>query len=126
MSIVGVLLLLIHVVSCTSLILIVLLQAGKGASLGASLGGGASQTVFGASSATFIGRITWVLAGAFMATSLLLAMISPWGANGGVQPESAVLHEEPLAMPPLGETAVPVMPQTSPIADDVSGADAQP
>jgi len=125
MSIVGVLLLLIHVVSCTALILIVLLQAGKGASLGASLGGGASQTVFGASSATFIGRITWVLAGAFMATSLLLAIISPWGASG-VQPESAVLHEEPLAMPPLGETAVPAMPQSSPIAEDVPGADAQP
>lgn len=111
MNWVGVLLLIIHVLSCLGVILIVLLQTGKGASLGAAFGGGASQTVFGARSATFIGRFTWVLAAAFMLTSLLLTMISPWGGTG---PEtgSAILHEEPVATPPVGETTQPAMPET--------------
>ncbi len=122
MNWIGVLLLIIHVIACTAVILIVLLQAGKGASLGAAFGGGSSQTVFGARSATFIGRMTWVCAGVFMATSLLLTMISPWGETG-VEGGSSVLQEEPIAAPPLGEPtatpppggqAAPMAPETNP------------
>ena len=120
MNIIGILLLVIHIVCCTGLILVVLLQAGKGASLGAAFGGGSSQTVFGAGSASFIGKMTWVMAGAFMVTSLLLTMISPWG-NSGMRPESAVLHEEPVALPPLGEPAVPALPGAIPPGDDMAG-----
>lgn len=121
MNIVGILLLVIHVTCCVGVILIVLLQAGKGASLGAAFGGGSSQTVFGASSATFIGRITWVMAGAFMATSLLLTMISPWG-NDEARPGPALLQEEPVTAPPLGTTTEPALPATGPGFDqDSSG-----
>jgi preprotein translocase subunit SecG len=100
----GILLLIIHVGACSALILIVLLQAGKGASLGAAFGGGASQTVFGARSATFIGRLTWVLFGVFLVTSLLLTVIPPWGAQTGA-PRSDILQEE--AVPPPSEKGVP-------------------
>ena len=37
----------LHVIACLVLILVVLLQRGKGADMGAALGGGASNTVFG-------------------------------------------------------------------------------
>ncbi len=120
MNIVGILLLAIHIISCTGVILIVLLQAGKGASLGAAFGGGSSQTMFGTGSATFIGRITWVMAGAFMATSLLLTLISPWGDNGAGL-GGGVLQEEPIAAPPLGETSAPLAPGTLPSGTEFTG-----
>ena len=124
MNWVGVLLLIIHIIACAGLILIVLLQAGKGASLGAAFGGGASQTVFGAQSATFIGRGTWVLAGVFMLTSLLLTLISPWGEMGR-PPEATAPYEEPIASPPLGEATQEVPSDTNLLPEDVSGAGGQ-
>ena len=42
-----VLLVIIHVIVCVALIMIVLLQTGKGADIGAAFGGGASNTLFG-------------------------------------------------------------------------------
>ena len=39
---------ILHVVVCISLILIVLLQTGKGADMGAAFGGGGSQNLFAA------------------------------------------------------------------------------
>ena len=117
MNWVGIFLLIIHVIACTAVILIVLLQAGKGASLGAAFGGGSGQTMFGARSATFIGRMTWVLAGVFMLTSLLLTMVSPWGKSG-METGSTILQEEPLAAPPLGESSQPALPATNPLPDD--------
>jgi preprotein translocase subunit SecG len=118
MNIVGILLLIIHVICCVGVILVVLLQAGKGASLGASFGGGSGQTVFGTGGATFIGKMTWVMAAAFMSTSLLLTIISPFG-DGGMGPESGLLQQEPVAAPPLGEEAT--QPGAVPLRDDLSG-----
>ena len=52
------LLIILHILICFVLILIVLLQAGKGANMGAAFGG-SSQTVFGSSGAgTFLGKLT--------------------------------------------------------------------
>ena len=67
----------IHILNCALLIIIVLLQAGKGASMGFSLGGGASQTVFGSSGGkNFFAKLTTALAIIFMCTSILLSIIS--------------------------------------------------
>jgi preprotein translocase subunit SecG len=109
MNWIGILLLVIHVLACSGLILIVLLQAGKGASLGAAFGGGASQTVFGARSASMIGRLTWVLFAVFLVTSLLLTMVSPWGDHTGAV-RSDILQEEPVKSstePATSQQAVP-------------------
>jgi len=71
-----VLLVIIHVAVCIALILIVLLQTGKGAEMGAAFGG-ASQTVFGgAGPAPFLTKITTGAAIVFMITSLSLAYVS--------------------------------------------------
>lgn len=125
MALVGILLLIIHIVACSGLILIVLLQAGKGASLGASFGGGSSQTVFGARSATFIGRLTWALAGAFMATSLLLTVISPRGGRP-TGTASGILHEEPVTLPPVGVPPAPLQPAAGGLPQQTQPAAALP
>jgi preprotein translocase subunit SecG len=73
----SILLIIIHVAACIALIMIVLLQTGKGADMGAAFGGGSSQTLFGSSGAgTFFGKATTAIAIIFMVTSLFLAYLS--------------------------------------------------
>jgi preprotein translocase subunit SecG len=63
----------LHIAVCIILILVVLLQAGKGASMGAAFGG-SSQTIFGSSGpGTFLGKMTTIVAAVFMLTSLFLS-----------------------------------------------------
>ncbi len=65
---------IVHVVVAIALILIILMQTGRGSDIGAAFGAGASQTVFGSSGSTpFLNRVTVGAAVVFMATSLLLA-----------------------------------------------------
>lgn len=66
------LLISLHVIICLALILIVLLQAGKGADLGAAFGGGSSQTAFGARRGNVLTKFTTICAVLFMITSFLL------------------------------------------------------
>ena len=67
----------IHVIAAVSLILTVLLQAGKGAAMGSGLGAGSSQTMFGSSGAgNFLTKLTTGIAILFMVTSLTLAVFS--------------------------------------------------
>ena len=59
----------LHVIVCIALILIVLLQKGKGAEMGAAFGG-SSQAVFGgAGASSFLTKITTAAAVIFMVTS---------------------------------------------------------
>ncbi|MBW1777673.1 MAG: preprotein translocase subunit SecG, partial [Deltaproteobacteria bacterium] len=65
------LIIILHVFVCVALILIVLLQTGKGADMGAVFGGGSSQTLFGSTGAsTFLSKATTIAAVIFMLTSL--------------------------------------------------------
>lgn len=71
------LIVILHVFVCVLLILIVLLQAGKGADAGATLGVGSSQTVFGAGGAApFLTKVTTTIAVIFMLTSIGLTVIA--------------------------------------------------
>ncbi len=66
----------IHLIVCFLMIAAILLQAGKGAEIGASFGG-SSQTVFGSRGpGTFLSKVTVGAAIVFMLTSLSLAMLS--------------------------------------------------
>ena len=68
---------LLHVLIASGLILIVLLQSGKGADIGAAFGGGSSQTVFGGrGAATFLSKATTVLAILFMVMSIALTLLA--------------------------------------------------
>jgi preprotein translocase subunit SecG len=67
----------LHVLACLFLIVIVLLQRGKGAEMGAMFGGGAGATVFGSRGAgNFLTRMTTAAAVVFMLTSLTLAYVA--------------------------------------------------
>ena len=71
------LVLIVHVLAALGVIGLVLLQHGKGADVGASFGGGASGSLFGATgSANFLSRATAVLAAIFFMTSLGLAYLA--------------------------------------------------
>lgn len=103
----SILLIVIHVVVCFSLIMIVLLQTGKGADMGAAFGGGSSQTLFGSSGAsTFLTKATTVAAIVFMLTSLTLAYIASDKAAKSVVPD-APLPIEQSAESGAGPTGVP-------------------
>lgn len=66
----------IHVIVCLILMAVVLLQAGKGAEMGAAFGG-SSQTIFGSrGAATFLSKLTVGAAILFMVTSLSLSILS--------------------------------------------------
>jgi preprotein translocase subunit SecG len=66
----------IHVTVCFLMIAAILLQAGKGAEIGAAFGG-SSQTVFGSRGpGTFLSKVTVAAAIIFMLTSLGLAILS--------------------------------------------------
>jgi preprotein translocase subunit SecG len=68
---------ILHVIVCSFLILVVLLQAGKGGGMGIAFGGGGSQTVFGSSGAgNFLTRLTAICATIFFVNSLVLAYMS--------------------------------------------------
>lgn len=69
--------LLVHLLAAISIIVLILLQQGKGAEMGASFGSGASQTLFGsAGTGNFFSRMTAVFALVFFVTSFSLAVIA--------------------------------------------------
>jgi preprotein translocase subunit SecG len=66
----------LHVIVCVFLVLVVLLQSGKGADLAGAFGGGATQTAFGSRGpASFLTRMTTVVAIIFMVTSIGLSLM---------------------------------------------------
>src|SRR5579862_9035720 len=68
------LILILHILVCLVLVASVLVQQGKGASMGAAFGTAGSQTVFGSSGAgNFLTRVTAVCAAIFFTTSIILA-----------------------------------------------------
>lgn len=79
--------LVLQILSAIALVVLILLQHGKGADMGASFGGGASGSLFGASgSANFLSHATAVLATIFLVTTLALAHFGysvPTSPSGG-------------------------------------------
>lgn len=72
----------LHIMVCIVLILVVLLQRGKGGDVGAALGGGGSNTVFGSRGAgNFLTKLTTGSATIFMITSLSLAYLGNQASN---------------------------------------------
>ena len=103
---------ILHVVIAAGLILIVLLQSGKGADIGAAFGGGSSQTVFGGrGAATFLSKMTTVLAVLFMVMSIGLTLLAAQRGSSSVVPEDA---PKPASQSAPAAPAAP--PQSAPTA----------
>lgn len=99
---------IVHYVVCIFLIVVILLQAGKGADIGAAFGAGSSQTVFGPrGAATFLTKLTAVVAVVFVITSVSLAQYAKGRAGG------TVFERIPTA-PSSPETTPSLPPETQP------------
>ena len=74
----------LQILSALGVILLVLLQHGKGADMGAAFGSGASGSLFGATgSANFLSRLTAALAAVFFISTLALAFFAHGGRPSG-------------------------------------------
>lgn len=97
------LLTVLHIIVGIFLILIVLLQRGKGASMGAAFGG-SSQTLFGSRGPqSFLGKLTTVVALLFMITSLSLAILSSKRPSTSIMRKADVKETKP-SPPPIPAT----------------------
>ncbi len=70
---------IIHVTVCLFLILVVLLQQGRGGGMGSAFGGATAQVFGGRGAGNFLTRLTGICAAIFMLTSIGLAYISSAG-----------------------------------------------
>lgn len=104
------LILLVHVFAAVCIIALVLVQQGKGATMGAAFGSGASQTVFGSrGSGSFLFRITISLVGVFFLTSI--------GLNYLVM--HSYKQEKVITLPAVPVQSAPAAPATVPASQPV-------
>ena len=91
------LLILFYILISISLILIILLQQGKGSDIGSAFGAGSSNTMFGSSSSTNpLTRVTAILAAIFLILSLSITYIS----------RSSMIEESPIVEVEIDETGI--------------------
>ena len=110
---------ILHLIVCFLMIAAILLQAGKGAEIGAAFGG-SSQTVFGSRGpGTFLSKVTVAAAVIFMLTSLSLALLSRQENVASVIDVPATSGEAPASAP---ESTGPPSESASP---ETSGAPAE-
>jgi len=75
----------VYVIVCLVLLMVILLQQGRGGDIASAFGGSGSQTAFGArAGATLLTRITTVAAVLFMLGSVILGVMSQRGGGGSV------------------------------------------
>lgn len=99
-------LIVLHVIICVLLVVTVLLQFGKGAEVGAVMGGGSSQAVFTSSSkGNFFTKLTTALAIGFMLNSIALTTLKSREAK-----KSLFDDEQALAGPLNSDTTTPAAP----------------
>ena len=109
------LLIILQVISALAVILLVLLQQGKGADMGAAFGSGSSGSLFGASgSANFLSHTTAIFAGIFFVCTLGITWIGnkkesgPGILSGTVAPAAAPATT-PVA--PVQDPSKPAVPK---------------
>ena len=119
------LILVLHILAAAGIVVLVLLQHGKGADMGAAFGSGSSGSLFGAAgSANFLSRTTAILAAVFFLSSLGLT----WFATTHMGP-SGVMQQgvmEKMAPKSSDMPATPGAPAAGPTPADVPKAPAAP
>lgn len=69
-------LVILHILVCVILVIVILMQAGRGEGLSGAFGTGFTQTLFGTRSATFLTRATAIIGGVFLVSALVLTFFS--------------------------------------------------
>jgi preprotein translocase subunit SecG len=108
----------VYVFICFVLLLVILLQQGKGGDMASAFGGGSSQTAFGArGGATLLAKITAGFAVLFMLGALGLAIIGERSDSGSLlQGTPGPAAPAPAATPPTPAPATPESSTTPPAA----------
>lgn len=127
------LLVVIYVVICFFLIMVVLVQQGKGADIAGAFGGGGSQTAFGARGATtFLHKLTTGAFVAFVVLSVALSILEarPRSSVIGTLPANGAAQKAPAPAapaPPAGtSTSAPAAPAQPGAASPGSAQPAAP
>ena len=111
------LIVVLHIVVSVALILVILLQTGKGSDIGAVFGGGSSQTLFGSTGPTsFLSKLTAGAAIVFMLTSLFLAYFSGRGPSSSIMKSGATAPVQTMPAPPASLPAPPAGVPAAPTA----------
>lgn len=112
-----VLVLAIHVIVSVFLILVVLLQSGKGGDVASAFGGAGTQTVFGPrGTSNVLSRATTWSAAVFMCTSLALVFLSQGSSRSGsvvnapASTKPAPTAPAPAPVPPPAQNPAPAQP----------------
>ncbi|MBM4268240.1 MAG: preprotein translocase subunit SecG [Deltaproteobacteria bacterium] len=116
---------IIHIVACFFLIVVVLLQTGKGADIGAVFGG-SSQTIFGSGGAgNLLTKLTTWTAVIFMFTSIFLTWWSTKSLTLSVADDAVLPSEPPPLVAPAQDNPIPAPPAdaTAPAGEPAAGAD---
>ena len=89
-------LVIVQIITCIALVIVVLLQQGKGAEIGAVFG--SSEAIFGsAGPAPFLAKVTAVLATIFMCTSIALTYLSAHQNTGSIM--QGIKQPNPISVP---------------------------
>ncbi len=129
MEILQSVMLAVHVLTAVALVVLVLLQQGKGADMGAAFGSGSAGSVFGAAgSANFLSRSTAIAATVFFATSvgltyfaakapsvsggIMQGVTAPAKTDEPVKNDAAAKEAAPAAQTPAAATPVTPAPAT--------------
>lgn len=97
----------IHVIASLVLILVILLQAGRGGGLSESFGGSSTQTLFGTKTSVFLTRATLVCAVVYVCTCLVLAVMTSHRGR-------SLVAKGPISAP-VGGGAPQPFPEDAPI-----------
>ncbi len=109
----------LHIFTCASLILVVLLQAGRGAGF-AVFGGGGDALFASPSGSSFLKQVTVVLASTFAVTSLMLTLL---GARVGMHSVTKNVAAPPT---PVSPSVPGKIPAPSPVKAPAQGAQDEP
>ena len=136
------LVILVHVVACLLLIAVILLQAGRGGGLSETFGGDSQKTFFGTKANVFLARATVTAACLFLATSLLLGVLTSRRGKSIIalqgqempqtqtpssqqaQPQTDIPYVPPPPIEPKSaqeESQNTIMPEAEPISIDEPG-----
>ncbi len=131
---------IVHVVVCLVLIAVILLQAGRGEGFADVFGGGGSgtSTIFGTQANTFMTRATAVCAVAFLATSLVLVLLSRGRTSSLIDrnmtpivPVTGQTTDTDMPLETVGDEAavplqMPTMPEELPVPEAILPLDPGP
>lgn len=108
------------------MVLVILIQGGNAGGVGAAFGGGNSSGLFGASGANkLLTRLTYIVAGIFMLTSISLTVIQGRAAKTGLLQKLESTNAAPAAKPATNPTPVDAtQPQSQPVGETPATAPA--